>query len=143
MPALQFVAILSAILFSGAALYISLVEHPALMECGSELAAAVFGPSYRRAAVMQVILALSAAVGGTGVWLMRGPSVWLVGALLIFAVIPFTLTAVRPVTQKLLDPGLERGSEEARRLLEKWGKLHAVRSILGLLTSTTFVCSVI
>jgi hypothetical protein len=47
MRAFQFVAILTAALFSGAAIYINLVEHPARMECGTEFAASVFGPSYR------------------------------------------------------------------------------------------------
>ena len=64
MLAFQFVAILAATLFSGAAIYINLAEHPARMECGTELAATVFGPSYRRAAVMQIILALAATIAG-------------------------------------------------------------------------------
>jgi hypothetical protein len=59
MPGFQFLAILAALLFTGAAIYINLAEHPARMECGSELAATVFGPSYRRAAVMQVIIRLN------------------------------------------------------------------------------------
>jgi hypothetical protein len=60
----QFVATLATTLFSGAAVYINLVEHPARMACGTELAATVFGPSYRRAAVMQVGLALAATIAG-------------------------------------------------------------------------------
>jgi hypothetical protein len=39
--AFQFVAILSCTLFAGAALYINLAEHPARMQCGTELAATV------------------------------------------------------------------------------------------------------
>jgi len=53
----QIVAILSSTLFAGAALYVSLVEHPARLSCGTELAATEFGPSYKRATVMQVVLA--------------------------------------------------------------------------------------
>jgi hypothetical protein len=53
----EFVAVLACGLFTGAAVYISLVEHPARMECGVELAATEFAPSYRRATVMQVSLA--------------------------------------------------------------------------------------
>jgi hypothetical protein len=45
----QFIAVLAATLFTGAAIYISLAEHPARMECGTAVAATVFGPSYRRA----------------------------------------------------------------------------------------------
>ena len=38
--------------------YITLVEHPARMQCGTLLAATEFGPSYKRAAVMQAALAV-------------------------------------------------------------------------------------
>jgi anthrone oxygenase-like protein len=32
-----------------------------------------------------------------------------------------------------------RGTEETRRLLERWGRLHAVRSVLSLLASLLFL----
>jgi len=41
----EFIAVLSCSLFTGAAVDISLVEHPARMECGVELAASEFPPS--------------------------------------------------------------------------------------------------
>jgi hypothetical protein len=53
----QFLTVLSCGLFAGAAMYITLGEHPARMECTTELAATEFRPSYRRAAVMQASLA--------------------------------------------------------------------------------------
>jgi hypothetical protein len=43
----EFVAVLACGLLTGAAVYVSLVEHPARMQCGVELAAAEFSPSYR------------------------------------------------------------------------------------------------
>ena len=49
---LELVALLSTGLFTGAALYVTLVEHPARLECGPALAIAEFGPSYRRGAVI-------------------------------------------------------------------------------------------
>jgi hypothetical protein len=104
MQAFQFVAILTATLFSGAAIYVSLVEHPARMECGTELAATVFGPSYRRAAKMQAMLAAASTIAGIGSWFMDARVAWLVGALLIFAVVPFTIIAIRPTNNQLLDP---------------------------------------
>lgn len=135
----QFLAALTSVLFTGAAIYINLVEHPARMECGTELAAAVFGPSYRRAARMQVLLAMTATIVGILVWLMGGGIMWLVGALSIFAVVPFTLIIIMPVNNKLLDPGLDRASAVTDGLLQTWGKLHAVRSILGLVASLIFI----
>jgi hypothetical protein len=139
----QFVATLAAILFAGAAIYINLAEHPARMECGTELAATVFGPSYRRAAVMQAILALAATIGGIGAWLMNAGLAWLVGALLIFIVVPFTLLVIRPTNNQLLDPTLIRTSESAHRLLQRWGRLHAIRSVLGLAASIIFLSSAV
>jgi hypothetical protein len=35
----EFIALLSCALFTGAAVYITFVEHPARMQCGVELAA--------------------------------------------------------------------------------------------------------
>jgi hypothetical protein len=51
------VATVSAGLFSGAAIYINAVEHPARLSCGTELAVREFAPSYRRATAMQASLA--------------------------------------------------------------------------------------
>jgi hypothetical protein len=139
MRAFQFAAILTATLFSGAAIYVNLVEHPARMECGTEFAARVFGPSYRRAAVMQAILAMAATIAGIGAWLTSTQPAWLLGTMLMFIVVPFTLLAIRPTNKQLLDPALDRTSEKASRLLQRWEKLHAIRSILGLAASVVFV----
>jgi len=142
-PAFQFVAVLAATLFTGAAIYINVAEHPARMQCGTALAATVFGPSYRRAAIMQVILAFVGAASGTGAWLTGASGAWLAGALLIFAVVPFTLIVIRPTNNRLLDPSIDRTSETVRGLLVRWGRLHAVRSALALASSMLFLASLI
>lgn len=139
----QFVAVLAATLFAGAAIYINIAEHPARMECGTELAATVFGPSYRRAAVMQSMLAISSSIGSVGAWLMGASRLWLMGAILIFAVVPFTLLVITPTNKKLLNPGLDRTSKATRRLLQDWGLLHGVRSILSLVAALFFLSSLI
>jgi Anthrone oxygenase len=59
--------------------------------------------------------------------------------LLLLAVIPFTLIVIRPTNHQLLDARRDRGSNETRRLLEKWGRLHGVRSALSLMASVLFV----
>jgi hypothetical protein len=56
----QFTAVLSALFFAAIAIYINLGEHPARMECGREVAATVFGPSYKRASKIQVGLIAAA-----------------------------------------------------------------------------------
>ncbi len=53
----ELIAVLACGLFTGAAIYINFVEHPARMQCGVEIAVTEFAPSYRRAAVVQASLA--------------------------------------------------------------------------------------
>ncbi len=53
-------ATLACSLFAGAAVYITFVEHPARLSCGTEIAARQWAPSYKRATVMQVPLAVLA-----------------------------------------------------------------------------------
>ena len=139
----EFIAVLSGTLFTGAAIYITVAEHPARMECGTELAATVFVPSYKRAAAMQVSLALVATGAGLLSWWIEGKVLWLIGTMMIFAVIPFTLIAIMPTNRRLLDPSLDRSSQDTRRLLQKWGTLHAVRSILSLAASCVFLFLVV
>lgn len=136
---MQLIAALTCTLFTGAAIYINLVEHPARMACSTELAATVWAPSYKRATVMQVALGVLSTVAGVASWLMGGGVMWLVGTMFIFAVIPFTLVAIMPTNKKLLDPALDRAAETTRALLQKWASLHAVRSILSLVASIIFL----
>jgi uncharacterized membrane protein len=126
------VAIFATGLFAGAALYINLVEHPARMECGIEVAVRQFGPSYRRASVMQALLAVIGLLAGIGAWLVLDEIALLAGALLIGAVIPFTLLVIFPTNNRLLAPTLDRTSAEAVDLLGRWQRLHAVRTCLSL-----------
>ena len=127
----EIVATSSAGLFAGASIYISLVEHPARIECGTDLAIKEFAPSYRRATVMQASLAASGFLAAVAAWWTNGSFWWLVGGALLVAVIPFTLLVIFPTNKKLLDPLLDKNSELASTLLVRWGRLHAVRSLLS------------
>ena len=56
---------------------------------------------------------------------------WLVGGLLLLLIIPFTLVVILPTNRRLESRELDLRSEEAGSLLRRWGRLHAVRSILS------------
>ncbi|MGH2543834.1 MAG: DUF1772 domain-containing protein, partial [Ardenticatenaceae bacterium] len=133
------VALLLCALFTGAAIYINLVEHPARLSCGTEAAARQWAPSYQRATIMQATLAVAAAVTGVVTWFHGEGVAWLWGGLLILAVVPFTLLIIHPTNDRLLAPGRDLASAETRELLERWGRLHAVRSALGLAASLVYV----
>src|SRR5256885_238109 len=53
LEAVEFISIFCTTLFTGAAIYVNLAEHPARMACGTQLAATEWIPSYKRAARMQ------------------------------------------------------------------------------------------
>jgi hypothetical protein len=139
--ALRLLTTLSAALFAGAALYINMVEHPARMQLDTRIAAAQWAPSYARATWMQAPLALLGFLAGTAVWLMGGGQSWLVAALLIGAVVPFTLAVVARTNHDLLEPGRDTSSAETRMLLQRWGRLHAVRTALGLTATVLYLVS--
>lgn len=140
---IEAVAILACTLFTGAALYITAVEHPARLSCGTEAAVAEWTPSYKRATLMQVPLALIAGLFGIVHGAQRGGPLWLWAAMLILAVVPFTLLAIRPTNNRLLDPRRDGRSDETLQLLKAWGRLHAVRGALSLAASMLFVWAAI
>jgi anthrone oxygenase-like protein len=133
------VAVLACTLFAGAAAYINLVEHPARLSCGTEAAARQWAPSYRRATFMQASLAVAAGIAGLTRWLQNGRWSWVAGSLAILAVVPVTLLVILPTNKKLLEPGRNLGSNETRELLLAWGRLHAIRTVLGLIGSILFI----
>jgi Domain of unknown function (DUF1772) len=135
----EFVTVLACSLFTGAAVYVSLVEHPARMKCGIEIAATEFPPSYRRASIMQAILAAVGLLASVAAWLAGATFWWVVGGVVLGAVIPFTLIVIRPTNRQLLSPTLDRRSAQAGQLLSRWGALHAVRSILSALALLLFL----
>jgi hypothetical protein len=139
----EFVAVLSCSLFTGASIYINLVEHPARMECRVEIAITEFAPSYRRATVMQATLAAVGLISSIAVWLAGATFWWLVAGALLGSVMPFTLIVILPTNKLLLSPTLDKRSVEAERLLARWGALHAVRGVLSGLALLLFLYLVI
>jgi uncharacterized membrane protein len=112
--------------FFGAAAYISLVQHPAALETGSEFAVRFFAPMYRRASIMQASLAIVGSLASIMAYLLGAGRAWLLSGVLIASVVPFTLLVVEPLNEQIrvLDPAAELAVE----LLMKWGRLHWVRT---------------
>ncbi len=137
------VAMLCSGLFAGAALYVSFVEHPARMLCGTRLAITQFAPSYKRATVTQASLAALGTLAAIAAWLQGAPAPWLAGGLLLGAVVPFTLVVILPTNKRLLDPSLDKDSNLAEQLLQRWAALHAVRSVLSLASFLLFLFSIL
>jgi hypothetical protein len=137
---LKFIATFAASIFAGAALYVNVAEHPARMALDTKFAVAQWAPSYQRATRMQAPLALLSLMTGLCSWLLGGGLGWAIAALLIGAVIPFTFIGIMPTNKKLLAPGRDLSTPETRALLERWAKLHAVRTVLSVAATVLYVC---
>jgi hypothetical protein len=127
----EIVATLATGIFAGAAVYVSFVEQPARLSCGVELAVTEWRPSYKRGTVMQAPLAVIGSLAALLSWWLDRDLGWLLGGLLFLLIIPFTLVVIMPTNKRLESLELDLRSEEAGSLLRRWGRLHAVRSILS------------
>jgi len=62
----------------------------------------------------------------------------------LVAVLTCTLFAGAAIyIKKLLNPQLDRASDTTRVLLQKWGSLHAIRSILSLAAAIIFLMAIL
>jgi hypothetical protein len=108
------------------------------MSRGVELTLAEWAPSYKRATSTQAPLAaigfacaVVARIAGSSVW-------WLVGGVLLGLSVPFTLLVVMP-TNRRLSSGSGKDPVDVRRLLDRWNRLHAVRTIASFLAPLVFL----
>jgi uncharacterized membrane protein len=72
-------------------------------------------------------------------WRFRSDPRWLIGGGLLVSVIPFTALAILPTNKQLLDPATANDLARAEKLLTRWGRLHAVRSVLSLASLLLFL----
>lgn len=137
-------------LFTGASAFITLAQHPALMETRS-LAFQV--PYFRRmyfyAARMQGPMAVGSGLSSLAVYFLqrsRGcgcpvsgmPRLWLASGGIMVAIIPYTITRMLAVNDRLMDPreSKSKGSAWLQSMLRKWGRLHDVRTGASLVAFT-------
>jgi Domain of unknown function (DUF1772) len=118
-------------MFAGAALYLTTVEHPARMSVGAAPALQEFRPSYKRAAPQQAALAIVCFLCGASLALFTQHWFWLLGGILVGAVVPFTFVVIMPTNRLLLDESHQLDAQTVELLLAKWARLHAVRMVLS------------
>ena len=131
-------ALACAVAFAAIALYVSFVEHPARLGLDDRAALAEWQPAYKGGALFQGSLALLGGALGFVSYALTSDWVWLLGSLVLLANWPYTLLVIKPVNDALLAMEPEAPAENARGLLTKWGRLHANRTVLGVVAAALF-----
>jgi hypothetical protein len=132
-------ALICAALFAGAAIFINVAEQPARFALDEPALLVEWQQSYHKAAPMQGGLAIvSGLLGLLAAW-QTGDWHWLVGTLLILVNWPYTLLVIKPTNDRLHATVPGDANAETRQLVVVWGKLHAVRSGLGVAATLGFL----
>jgi hypothetical protein len=134
-------ALLIAAAFAGTAIYVSLCEHPARLQLDDRAMLTQWKPSYRHGAVMQASLSLVGTLFGVAAWWKTGYWLWLAGSISLILPWPFTVFVIKTTNDALLATNLQDAGPGTRTKMEKWGRLHAVRTALGVLAAALFLAA--
>jgi hypothetical protein len=131
-------ALAFAAAFSGAALYINLVEQPARLALDDKSLLSEWRPSDRRGFALLASLALVAAVLGLATYFETQDVRWAIGAIVVICSWPYSFFAMVPMNNRILaisanDPGA------ARELVSTWGLLEYGQTAIGLVACAAFL----
>jgi hypothetical protein len=129
---LSIAALTLAALFSGAAVYILLAEHPARSRIAPEAQLVQWKSSYAHGAVMQASLAVLAGLAGIAVWVRWSDLLFLAGCLVMLGAVAYTFAVMWQLNSRLKGTPPEAAGTETVTMLGRWGRLHAGRTLIGL-----------
>jgi Domain of unknown function (DUF1772) len=132
-------ALITAALFTGAAVYVNVAEQPSRLQLDDRALLAEWKPAYKRGFAMQAPLAVIGFLFGALAAWQTGNWWWLVGAVVLLANWPFTIFGIMPTNNKLMVIDPSAATPEVRQLVETWGYLHAGRSALGAVATLIFL----
>ncbi|MDX0752480.1 DUF1772 domain-containing protein [Sinorhizobium medicae] len=131
-------ALITAAIFFGAAIYINLAEQPARLALDAGAALREWVPAYRRGFEMQASLAIVSCLLGAMAWWQTGNALWALGAAVIILNWPYTLLVIMPVNRRLETTRPDQANAETHELIARWGRLHAGRSALGAVATMVY-----
>jgi len=124
-------ALVTAALFTGAAVYINFAEQHARLLLDDRALLAEWKPSYKRGFIMQSSLAAISGVLGLLAFILSYDWRYVIAAGLILVNWPYTLFIIMPTNRLLEGTAPDAANDVTRGLISQWGRLHAVRSAFG------------
>jgi hypothetical protein len=134
-------ALASAAAFAGAAAYINLSEQPARLSLDDASLLREWKPSYAKGFKMQATLALVSGLLGLAAFYFEQRPAAALGGVLLLANWPYTLLVMASTNKALAATADQDAGPASRARIVKWGKLHAVRTCLGIAGAGAFVCA--
>ncbi|WP_029353225.1 DUF1772 domain-containing protein [Bosea sp. 117] len=137
----ELIGLVIAALFTGAAFYINFAEQPARLQLDDAALLTQWKPAYKRGFVMQASLAVAGFLCGLAAFGAEGDGQALAAGLVMLANWPYTLLGIMPTNNRLMATEPSAAGPQTRRLIEHWGRLHAVRTALGALGVLLFLAA--
>jgi Domain of unknown function (DUF1772) len=130
--------------FSGAALYINVVEQPARLTLDARSIVREWMRSNRRGFLMLATLAVISALSGYTEYFRSGGDVrWLIGATIVLASWPYAYFVMTPVNILLYVVRRTAPPSPTRKLMRDWGLLEWGQTAIGLAAACMFAWPIV
>ncbi len=131
-------ALVFASAFTGAALYLNLVEQPARLALDDSSMMREWAPSDRRGFALLGGLAFLAALAGLSAFAHGGDIRWLVGAVIALASWPYSYFVIVPLNNRLLAASPGQPAADSREIVTFWGRLEWGLFAIGAVSTGVF-----
>ena len=131
-------ALALAAAFTGASLYINLVEQPARMALDDGALLSEWRPSDHRGVALLAGLALVAALLGFAMYFDTHDVRWAIGAVVVMLSWPYTFFAIVPMNNRILAVSSGEAAA-AREMVRTWGFMQYGQSAIGAGASAIFL----
>ena len=83
---------------------------------------------------MQILLTIAGVICAVIAYFLHYNLIVLIGGLILASVAPYNLIIIMPVNRLLLNPNRTAETPDTPFLIERWGRLHFVRTVVSFIS---------